>query len=431
MKTKLIMSLDQGTTSSRAVLFNHKGEPTEIAQQDFEQIFPQPGWVEHYPIEIWESQISSAKKVLFLGLGTGISVSAALDFDVEITAVELSQGAIESADQWFRPVNRDVIDKITIVHDDARRYLIRSSERYDVIIGDLFHPDLVGRSRLLSLQQFERAKLRLNDGGLYVQWLALNQFDLTALHIVLNSFKQSFPQANLFVDGFRLAMVGSKDGAVSANELLANINALDLAPEKTGGEGVWTWLGRYYGRIDSPSMLIEDEWRPRIEYHLPRVRYAGEIDLQKIIAWLIEQRPPPQQAAQELAITEVNKQSFERAYLSADASIRSWQAQLSGDDNRAQRFLQFSYRGNPHDQWVSGTLADRMLASLLGNAVNASVEQENLQRILAIKPDHLPTLAALLHLARDNEDDEASKKYIGQLHEVSPLYNVAPLPGAR
>jgi len=378
----------------------------------------------------------SAEKILFLGLGTGISASAALDFDVEITAVELSQGAIESADKWFRPVNRDVIDKTNIVHDDARRYLMRSSENYDLIIGDLFHPDLIGRSRLLSLQQFERAKLRLNDGGLYVQWLALNQFDLTALHIVLNSFQQSFPQASLFIDGFRLAMIGSKDGAVSASDMLVNINALDQAPEKTGGEGVWTWLGRYYGRIDSPSMLIEDEWRPRIEYHLPRVRYAGEIDLQKIIAWLIEQRPSPQQAAQELDITArlttlADQQNFERAYLSADASMRSWQAQLSGDDNRAQRLLQFSYRGNPHDQWVSGTLADRMLASLLGNAVNASVEQENLQRILAIKPDHLPTLAALLHLARDNEDDEASKKYIGQLHEVSPLYNVAPLPGAR
>jgi glycerol kinase len=64
MNTKLIMSLDQGTTSSRAVLFNHKGAPIEIAQQDFTQIFPQPGWVEHSPIEIWESQISTAREVL-------------------------------------------------------------------------------------------------------------------------------------------------------------------------------------------------------------------------------------------------------------------------------------------------------------------------------------------------------------------------------
>ncbi len=76
MNTQLIMSLDQGTTSSRAVLFNHKGEPVEMAQQDFEQIFPQLGWVEHNPIEIWESQISSAKEVLKIAEASNNEVAA-------------------------------------------------------------------------------------------------------------------------------------------------------------------------------------------------------------------------------------------------------------------------------------------------------------------------------------------------------------------
>ncbi len=74
MNTKVILSLDQGTTSSRAVLFNHKGEPVEIAQQDFEQIFPQPGWVEHDPIEIWESQVFSAKEVLKVAKASNLDV---------------------------------------------------------------------------------------------------------------------------------------------------------------------------------------------------------------------------------------------------------------------------------------------------------------------------------------------------------------------
>ncbi|MFS8651251.1 MAG: glycerol kinase GlpK [Caldibacillus sp.] len=52
---KYIMALDQGTTSSRAILFNKKGEIVSIAQQEFEQIFPQPGWVEHDANEIWTS----------------------------------------------------------------------------------------------------------------------------------------------------------------------------------------------------------------------------------------------------------------------------------------------------------------------------------------------------------------------------------------
>jgi glycerol kinase len=76
MKKKLIMSLDQGTTSSRAVLFNHKGDPVKISQQDFEQIFPQPGWVEHDPIEIWESQLLSAKKVLKVAETSNLEIAA-------------------------------------------------------------------------------------------------------------------------------------------------------------------------------------------------------------------------------------------------------------------------------------------------------------------------------------------------------------------
>jgi glycerol kinase len=64
MENKLILALDQGTTSSRAILFNHNGEIVNVSQKHFEQIFPQPGWVEHNPNEIWTSQISTAAEVI-------------------------------------------------------------------------------------------------------------------------------------------------------------------------------------------------------------------------------------------------------------------------------------------------------------------------------------------------------------------------------
>jgi glycerol kinase len=70
MKNKLILTLDQGTTSSRAIVFNHDGEIVSISQKPFEQIFPKPGWVEHDPNEIWSSQISCAAEVI---AKTGIS----------------------------------------------------------------------------------------------------------------------------------------------------------------------------------------------------------------------------------------------------------------------------------------------------------------------------------------------------------------------
>ncbi len=64
MKKKYIISLDQGTTSSRAVLFNSSAEIIGIEQKEFTQIFPKPGWVEHNPIEIWESQMGVLEKLL-------------------------------------------------------------------------------------------------------------------------------------------------------------------------------------------------------------------------------------------------------------------------------------------------------------------------------------------------------------------------------
>lgn len=61
---KYILSLDSGTTSNRAILFNHAGEIVSLANQEFEQIYPRPGWVEHDALMIWETQLMVAQKVL-------------------------------------------------------------------------------------------------------------------------------------------------------------------------------------------------------------------------------------------------------------------------------------------------------------------------------------------------------------------------------
>ena len=56
--SKYVMALDQGTTSSRCIIFDHQGKIIAKAQKEFQQIFPKPGWVEHNPLEIWSSQLS-------------------------------------------------------------------------------------------------------------------------------------------------------------------------------------------------------------------------------------------------------------------------------------------------------------------------------------------------------------------------------------
>ena len=61
---KYIIAFDQGTTSSRVIIFDHKGVPVSTAQKEFTQIYPQPGWVEHNPVEILENTYKAVEQVI-------------------------------------------------------------------------------------------------------------------------------------------------------------------------------------------------------------------------------------------------------------------------------------------------------------------------------------------------------------------------------
>ena len=59
-----ILALDQGTSSSRSIVFDRQGQPVTMAQQELTQIYPRPGWVEHDAQEIWRTQLLTARQAL-------------------------------------------------------------------------------------------------------------------------------------------------------------------------------------------------------------------------------------------------------------------------------------------------------------------------------------------------------------------------------
>ncbi len=96
-----ILALDQGTTSSRAILFDRKATVIAAAQREFQQIYPQPGWVEHDPAEIWESQLRVAHEAI---AGAGIAPS-------QIAAIGITNQR-ETAIVWDRATGQPVHNAI-------------------------------------------------------------------------------------------------------------------------------------------------------------------------------------------------------------------------------------------------------------------------------------------------------------------------------
>ena len=76
MEKKYILALDQGTTSSRAIVFDHEGQIRSVAQKEFPQYFPQPGWVEHNPNEIWGAEASVIAEAISTIDITGLDIAA-------------------------------------------------------------------------------------------------------------------------------------------------------------------------------------------------------------------------------------------------------------------------------------------------------------------------------------------------------------------
>jgi len=104
---KHILALDQGTTSSRAIVFKHNGQVAATAQKEFRQIYPRPGWVEHDPCEIWRTQLSTTRLALRRAGLTACDIAA-----IGITNQR------ETAVVWDRTTGRPICN--AIVWQDRR-----------------------------------------------------------------------------------------------------------------------------------------------------------------------------------------------------------------------------------------------------------------------------------------------------------------------
>lgn len=159
----------------------------------------------------------SIKNGLIVGFASGVSAGAILQSPIEsVTCVELEPATI-SASRFFEHVNNHPLNdpRLHLVIDDARTYLRGSPERYDLIMSEPSHPWVPGVANLFTEEFFQLGRQRLNDGGVFVQWLQVYQLSNESLRSVLATFQKVFPRVMVFrvggnSQGKDLVLVGSQ-----------------------------------------------------------------------------------------------------------------------------------------------------------------------------------------------------------------------------
>jgi len=139
---KYILAFDAGTTSSRAIVFNEKGEICSVAQKEFPQIFPQSGWVEHDPQEIWSSQAAVAAEAI-----TKIGINGTNIAGIGITNQR------ETTIVWDKETGEPVYN--AIVWQDRR-----TSEYCDSLKNDGLLPYIKGKTGLIVDAYFSATKVK-------------------------------------------------------------------------------------------------------------------------------------------------------------------------------------------------------------------------------------------------------------------------------
>jgi spermidine synthase len=154
---------------------------------------------------------------LVIGFASGVTVGSILQSPIEsLDCVELERATIP-ASRYFEHVNNRPLEdpRLNLIIDDARTYLRVTPKHYDIIISEPSHPWVPGVANLFTREFFELTRDRLNDDGVFVQWVQIYQLSTETLRSVLATYQEVFPHVLVFrvggvSKGKDLLLVGSK-----------------------------------------------------------------------------------------------------------------------------------------------------------------------------------------------------------------------------
>ncbi len=232
------------------------------------------------------------ERVAYLGLGTGISLSAIRFHPIrDVLALELVPDVTSAAREWFGEANHGVLadPRVRVRAEDARSYVGSTRERFDVVVGDLVVPWRRGESSLYTRDSFEAVRRVLAPGGLYCQWVPLYQISEAEFDSIAASFLDVFPRTTLWRGDFNagqavIALIGHTDaGGLDAGVADARSRALAANPDRSNPylshpAGLWLY---FVGPLDPAQDRFRSAPRnrddsPWVELASPRLHFRIE-----------------------------------------------------------------------------------------------------------------------------------------------------------
>ena len=272
-----------------------------------------------YLEQAWQATIPlhlfpETESIFFLGLGTGMSAGAALDDRFprvrRVVACELIPEVVDASQKWIpAEFTGGLFDdpRVSIRIGDGRHLLRASRESYDMINSDLFLPYRRGAGSLYSREHFRTAATRLNDGGVFVQWLPLYQLTEFEFGVIARTMMEAFGEVTLWRNNFqpgleKVALIGRRTSAPLAVPPAGKREAMLAAVEDLSWTATSPDMFRvaaetmpflYAGNLTKSAELfhgypVNTDDRPVIEYQTP-VTFRRVAENDKVI-WCVGPR---------------------------------------------------------------------------------------------------------------------------------------------
>ncbi|HEX7862493.1 MAG TPA: fused MFS/spermidine synthase [Verrucomicrobiae bacterium] len=339
---------------------------------------------------------------LFIGLGTGITFHAARHYpELQADGVELVP-EIADAMAFFNPPAR-TSSTLRLFVDDGRRYVRTADRRYDVIVGDLFHPAQDGAAFLYTREHFSAIRDRLAEGGLFCQWLPVYQMDPTTLRTVMNTFVSVFPHAELWLLRFNidLPVVGliGRTAPARYHPGLVESKMTESLQEHLKALGLGDSLrlfGCYVGPLNfRGDVPLNTDWNPTLLFRAPAITFKrNDNPSERLFALLaeVERSPATLFASANTEFTTGLTQFID----ARDTYLSGLQHEMSGDLARALESYINSARISRH--FTAGYAQALTIASSV--AKTNPVERERILKALVAAQPAIPVAGQLLEATK-------------------------------